>query len=126
MQNVKWVNQNHPQTLQIGVILLYIDAFFLLIGGGLGSSIGLIGVVVSVGAALGIASNKKLGWYAGIAVSALIPLLMAWAVARWFLGSSGGVSPFSLNFVMNALFPVAQLVALIHPMSRAYGKVFFD
>lgn len=121
VQNLRWVNQNHPQTLNIGVILLYIDAFFLLIGGAIGSGIGLLLAVGSVVAGVGIANDKRKAWYLGVVISAIVPALLFLVLVDRGFGEL-----FDANFLLNAVFPVAQLVALIHPQSRNYVKIWFE
>jgi len=118
---MRWVNPNHPQTLNIGVILLYIDAFFLLIGGSIASGIGLLLAVGSVVAGVGIANDKRLAYYLGIAISAIVPALLALVVL-----DDGLDTLFDTNFLLNAIFPIAQFAALVHPQSRGYTKIWFE
>ncbi len=116
---MRWTNPNHPQTLHIGVILLYIDAFFALFGGARG--IGPLMTIGAVGSAVGIANDKRIAWYVGIALSALAPVVLA----RW-LWLNGLTNLFDFNVMIDAVFPIAQLVALVHPMSRSYVKSWFE
>ena len=121
MQNLRWVNPHHPQTLNIGVILLYIDAFFLVLGGSIASGLGLLLAVGSVGAGLGIANDKRIAYYVGIAISAIVPALLLMVVVQ-----DGLDTLFSTAFLLNAVFPVAQFAALVHPQSRSYTKIWFE
>src|SRR2546423_1401107 len=61
----RWTNPSQPQTLQIAVFLLYINAFFALLGG-LFSPIGLLLVAGGVGAGFGIANERKWGYGLGL------------------------------------------------------------
>lgn len=117
MQIERWTNQHHPQTLQIGVFLLYFDAFFSLFDVG---RYGILALVLAVGAAaagVGIANNKKIAWIGGIAVSAISILLL--------LSDFGGLS-FNLRLFISLVFPLAQFTALVHPMTRSYTKLYFE
>ena len=116
VENMRWFNQSHPQTLQIGVILLYIDGVLSLFRGA-----GLLLGVVAVGAAVGIANDKRIGWYAGIAVSAIFPLILA-----WILWNDGLGQLFDFDFMIAAVFPIAQLVALLHTQTQSHVKVWFQ
>ncbi|MGH9059166.1 MAG: hypothetical protein ACRDZY_06575, partial [Acidimicrobiales bacterium] len=73
----QWLNKTQPQTLQIGVVLLYLNAVFFLIFGVLGGALGAIGLVVVAGQAVGgfgIANEHKWGYWLGLA-AAIFPLL---------------------------------------------------
>lgn len=118
---MRWVNPNHPQTLNIGVILLYIDAFFLVIGGQIASGIGLILAIGSVVAGVGIANDKRPAYYLGVLISAIVPALLLYVV--W---QDGLDTLLNTSFLLSAVFPVAQLAALVHPMSRNYTKIWFE
>lgn len=120
MQNVRWVNRHHPQTLYIGVILLYIDAALLLLFGAIASGLWFLIAAASVLAGLGIANDKRIAWYAGVAVSAISVLMLARNM--W----NDGLGEFDLNSLINAVFPIAQLTALVHPISRSYTRVYFE
>ncbi len=116
----RWTNPSLPQTLQMGMFLLYIDAVFGLLG--LRGPIGLFGLVLVVGSALaglGIANEYKWAWKLGVAVStlALIPLVIILA------DDPGEI--FDISLLIYAIFPVAQFALLIHPQSRQYQKVWF-
>lgn len=118
---MRWVNQSHPQTLNIGVILLYFDAVFMVIGGRITSGLGLILALASVGAGVGIANDKRAAWYLGVVVSAILPAILLYVV--WNDGLS---TLFDVSFMINAVFPIAQLAALVHPISRNYVKTWFE
>jgi hypothetical protein len=117
MQFSRWTNPSLPQTLQIGMFLLYIDAVFGVLGlRGSITPIGLVLALVSALAGLGIANEYKWGWRLGVAVSAL-------ALIPFVLALADGANVILL--ALAALFPVAQFALLVHPMSRNYQKVWF-
>src|SRR5579884_3026240 len=70
--NRRWLDRSQPQTLYMASVLLYINAVFLLLAllvygiGGLGI-LGLVLLFGQVGAAWGIANEKRLGYYLGVA-----------------------------------------------------------
>ena len=90
-------------------ILLYINAVLGLLGGL--SLISLLFVVGQVAAGLGIANERKWGYWLGVALTALI---VAWLVVN-----------FAFIAVISLLFYIAMLALLLHPMSRSYRKTWF-
>lgn len=118
---MRWVNQNHPQTLNIGVILLYFDAVFMVIGGRITSGLGILLAAGSVAAGVGIANDKRIAWYLGVVLSAILPMILLFV-----LWSDGLSTLFDTSFLIGAIFPIAQLLALVHPMSRSYVKTWFE
>ena len=111
MNERRWFNPNQPQTLQIAVILLYLDSVFLLIGGALGLWLFLVTMVAMAAGAFGIANEKKWGYALGLAGA--IPNLLAPFV--YGLGSN----------ILNLIFSVALVALLVHPMSRDYQRIWF-
>jgi hypothetical protein len=109
----RWINQTHPQTLLLGVYLLYLDALFAVVFGLINKTIDPITAVIaagSVAAGYGIANDRRPAWYGGIVVSVIGVLLI---LATGFILS------------INLLFAVAQVALLVHPMSRNYVKTWF-
>ncbi len=115
--------------MQIAVILLYIQGIFGLIsglGGGLVFVLSLIFSLGMIASAVGIANGKRAGWVAGIVLSILSLALTLWIIAVIVLG------PLSLGFtgfifsLINIAFQVALVVALLHPQSREYQKIWFE
>ncbi len=109
----KWLPTSQPQTLQIGVWLLYWNAFLgivaILVSRALvGVSLAL--VVAEVAGGYGIANERKWGYFT--AVGAAVAFLV-------FEVGTGGAS---LLFV---LFQLALIVLLLHPLSRSYYKIWF-
>jgi hypothetical protein len=110
----RWINQTHPQTLLFGTYLLYFDAFWAVVNALLFGVRGPIPLLLGAGAAgagYGIANDKKVAWYVGVAVSAV-------GLAFRFLF-------FGLADAIGLLFAVAQVALLVHPMSRNYVKTWF-
>ena len=120
MESRQWLNRSQPQTLQIAVMLLYLNAFFQLIrglgGGSIFLSVGLVVLVGEVAGAFGIANERKWGYYVGLAASGLVAAL-AVAVA-WVVG-------FAFASLLNMMFDVAVVALLLHPMSRSYKSIWF-
>jgi len=114
MSNYRWVDQTQPQTLYIAVILLYVNAAFEVLFGGLFSPIGLLFAVGQVGAGLGIANEKKWGYGLGVAM-AFLPFLLQLLL----LGS-----PFATGLI-TLLFEIALVCLLLHPQSREYQRIWF-
>lgn len=148
MRFTRWWNPSLPQTLIISTWLLYADAvftFLALLGTGFGSSayvfiaplitdasnladFGTVNIVVTLVvlasgfvygfAALGVANGQKIGWRVGIGVAAgavILPVLS---------GQFGAL--ISSLYIVTYLFNVALLVALLHPESREYQRVWFE
>lgn len=119
----RWTNPSLPQTLQIGMWLLYIDAAFgLLFGQALVVfPLGLLVLLGSALAALGIANELKWAYILGVVVSALalVPFVL--------IGAFDGIGTLlGIDVILNMIFPVAQFVALVHPQSRSYQKIWFS
>ena len=117
MNETRWINPHQPQTLYMGVILCYVQAFFALLSLGYLSALGLL-ITVGLGAGgFGIANEKKWGY--ALAVSAAV-LQVALFVAF------GGISGLGNVFVlMSFAFDVLLVVLLLHPMSRDYQRIWF-
>jgi len=118
MDTRRFFNPSQPQTLQISVWLLYFNAFFALLTVLSGFPAALIGVAACGGAAYGIANEKRWGYYLGVAVAILNVALLVWA--------AGGLTEvFRLSSLVSLIFDVALVVALLHPMSRDYQRIWF-
>jgi hypothetical protein len=117
MERRKWFDSTQPQTLQIAVILLYINAAFGILSaigaGGIGLLI--LPIILEGFAAHGIANERRLGYIGGIILSAIFAVL---SVALFV--DLGGFS-----LLLNVVFSVALFVALVHPMSREYQRIWF-
>lgn len=119
MNDYRWFNPSQPQTLQIGVILCYINAVFGLLFGVVAST-ALVGVLIVVGLAaggFGIANEKKWGYTVAVA-AAVIHVVMYLAIFRF-----DTVQRFDL--LVSFMFDVALVLLLVHPMSRDYQRIWF-
>ena len=140
MSKRRWYNPNVPQTLAIAQMLLYLDAFWLVIavlfggretaigsGGLIGSLLGLAGIAAYIYGASGIANTEKRGYQVAILAS-FLPL-----IRRVVLVVLAGASIFgNLGFiflagnVLNVMFEYALIGLLLHPMSRNHEKAYFS
>jgi hypothetical protein len=126
MELRRWTNPHQPQTLYLATILLYVRAVLgLLLGGTVyaiywGPLINLLASALMVLGGLGIANERRWGYRLAVGVTALglYPFL------AWILTEGPGVMV-DVNFIMLALFPVAQFILLLHPMSRDHQRVWF-
>ena len=127
MQTRRWVNQTLPQTLQIAVFLVYINAVFraldiLRVGIGNVLGAGLFGflffaeVPAGIGAGYGIANEKKWGYFVGVAV-AFLPF-----VTRVYFDGIGNLLS---TDAISLLFQIALVCLLLHPQSRDYQRLWF-
>jgi hypothetical protein len=110
---LRWLDRSQPQTLVTATMLLYLNAALAVLfslGFGL-SPIGLVEVAGQVAAGLGIANEKKWGYWLGVALTALVVALL--------------VLFFSFAAVINLIFYLALLALLLHPQSRSYRKIWF-
>ena len=145
MRFTRWWDHSLPQTLSIGVILLYVNAAFgamAVLGLGFSSPYELVpfvalnrirtidgfdavqtisvfaGTAAYLFAALGIANSQKIGWKVGIAVAAgavVLPVYIHLFVGR-----------LQTTYLIGFLFDVALLVALLHPQSREHQRIWFQ
>lgn len=113
MPAIKWLDRTQPQTLQIATMIMYINAAFDLIGGVafVLFPIGAILTLGSIAAGIGIANEKKVGYWLGVVIAAL-PLVLI------ITGRFGAT-------LISLLFEVALVALLVHPQSRSYQKTWF-
>ena len=116
MQTRRWVNPSQPQTLQIAVFLLYINAALALLSGAVFGA-GLLFIIGSVAGGYGIANEQKWGYGVGLAAALLFPVL------RFSLGGFDGLLR-GTGFI-NLMFEVALIALLLHPQSREYQRIWF-
>jgi hypothetical protein len=116
METRRWLNQSQPQTLVIAVMLLYLDAVFIALSGGIFSGLGLIIIVGSVAAGYGIANERKWGYFLGIGIAVFF--LLPFALTLVDNGNLGG------NMI-GLLFAIAKFALLVHPQSRSYQRIWF-
>lgn len=118
MEDRKWLNQTQPQTLQVAVMLLYLNAVITIITGGIFSFIGIIIAIGEAAGGFGIANERKWGYYLGVA-AAILPL--AWVV---YLVLDGASLVIGLGLI-GLLFQIALVALLLHPQSREYERIWF-
>ncbi len=121
METRRWTNPTQPQTLQIAVFLLYINAVLSALLGAIVSPIGLVLVIGQAGAGYGIANEKRWGYWLGVAIATLglVPFVLA-------VLDSGVGTVFSINFLISLLMPAALFALLLHPTSRDYQRIWFS
>ena len=115
MNEYRFLNPSQPQTLVNATILLYIEAFFGLIGSGGLAAIILISVGQGVGG-FGIANEKRWGY--GLALGSGVLNVVAWL---YFFGSD----VFGFPIIISFGFAVLLVALLVHPMSRDYQRIWF-
>ena len=108
----RWLDRTQPQTLNIAVILLYINAAFNVLAGFSDARFLLLGVGEVV-AGYTIANEKKWGYRLGVFM-AFLPL-----VALIFFNNAFAVGLISL------IFQVALVCLLLHRQSREYQRIWF-
>jgi hypothetical protein len=116
METRRWTNPSQPQTLQIAVILLYINAVFGLLLG----SVGLLFVVAFAAGGFGIANEKKWGYWLAVGAAGLRLLVYV-----PFVLDEGFGAVLNLSLLLALVFPVALFALLVHPMSRSYQRIWF-
>ena len=109
----RWLNNTQPQTLQIAVMLLYLNAVFFALSGLLLSPYGLPLIVGQAAGAYGIANERKWGYVLAV-VMAVAPLALIILHRSLF-----GVS------LLTLMFEVALVALLVHPQSREYQRTWF-
>ena len=116
MNERRWFNQSHPQTLQIAVMLCYFRIVFGLLFFFVSGPLFLLSDILLGMCAFGVANDKRVAWQGGVVVSGLVMVLF---VATFLLG--GG-----LNVVLPTMIAVALFVLFVHPESRNYQKIWFS
>jgi hypothetical protein len=113
----RWFNQSLPQTLQIAVMLLYIDAVFLLINFAV-FGLGLVLLAGMVAGGFGISNEKKWGYVVALIVSILQVVLLLAVVSLGTIFSDVGL-------LLTFMFNIGLVALLLHPMSREYQRIWF-
>ena len=114
MNERRFLNQYQPQTLVMGTILCYVQAFFALL---YVSAPGLL-IAAALGfGAYGIANEKKWGYGLACATAILIVVLV--------LGIAG-IDVLEFPLIINFMFDVALVALLLHPQSRDYQRIWFS
>ena len=117
MRKTRWLNNTQPQTLQIAVILLYLNAAFTLVFFGTGGLIGLrlLLIIAEIAGGYGVANEKKWGYLVAV-VAAVIPVVLLVQI-------SGGAIFGQL--LLTLMLQIALIALLLHPQSRAYQRIWF-
>jgi hypothetical protein len=118
METTRWTNPTQPQTLQSSVILLYINAAFGVLFGGLGG-LGFPIAIARVAGGWGIANERKWGYQLAVVV-AVLPFLFLYVD----LGLSG-IADNLLPILIGFAFDIVLLALLLHPQSRDYQRIWF-
>jgi hypothetical protein len=112
MPPIRWVDRSQPQTLMMATVLMYLNAALsLLFGGALFSVIGAVLFLGPIPAGLGIANEKRWGYWAGVVLACLD---VAWFALH-----------LSFSSLVSVLFYGAEVALLLHPDSRSYRKIWF-
>jgi hypothetical protein len=112
MATHRWLDRTQPQTLVMATLLLYINAALgVLTLELLVFPVGTIVVVAEVASAWGIANEKKLGYWLGVAAA--------------LVGLGFTILYFSFGAVLSLIFWAALVGLLLHPQSREYRRVWF-
>jgi hypothetical protein len=123
METRRWTNPTQPQTLQMAVILLYIEAVLGVLFGQVFAlfPIGLLLVAGQAAGGFGIANERKWGYRLAVTVATLglVPFVLAAA-------QDGVEAIFDVGFLISLVFPVALFALLLHPMSRDYQRIWFQ
>lgn len=121
METRRWTNPTQPQTMQIAVYLLYINAVLSALFGAIVSPIGLVLVIGQAAAGFGIANERRWGYWLGVVIATLglVPFVLA------VLDDGLGVA-LSFGFLISLLMPAALFALLLHPTSREYQRVWFN
>jgi len=114
--NTQWLDRSHPQTLYMATVLLYVNAVFWAIAILLGVPWALIPAVAAMLAGLGLANEKRLGYWGALAIATIDLLYFLYAIL---------VGLASLGLVINLLFAVVLFALLVHPMTRNYERIWF-
>lgn len=110
--SLRWIDRTQPQTLMMATVIMYINAVFGLLDGQVFVvPIGTILVLGQAAAGLGVANEKKWGYWLGVALTALWIAFM--------------ILSFSFVLILNLLFYGALLALLLHPQSRNYRRTWF-
>jgi hypothetical protein len=120
METRRWTNPSQPQTLQIAVFLLYINAVFSVLQAY--SPLLTVSALAGAVGAYGIANSRRWGYRLAVASSAIEVLLFA----LFPLLDFGPELLFNLRFLILIVFPVALFCALLHPDSREHQRIWFD
>jgi hypothetical protein len=113
----RFFNPSQPQTLQIAVLLLYLNAALdLLFSFGFLGPLGLALIVGMAAGAFGIANEQKWGYGLAVAVAILRVVLLVGLF---------GAEVLDFPLIITLLFDGALVALLVHPESRDYQRIWF-
>jgi hypothetical protein len=117
MERRRFFAPDQPQTLQIAIVLLYLNAAFLVVDmlAGGANLVGLLFALAEAGAAYGIANERRAGYIVGVVVSVLVLAFSVLVMVLYGL----------LGNILNLLFDGALVALLLHPHSRSYQRIYF-
>ncbi len=109
----KWLDRTQPQTLMIATMLLYLNAILGLISGSFLAlfPIGLLIIVAQTAGGLGIANDRKLGYWLAVVIAVGSLALVLWDFR-------------AVSFI-TLIFQIGLVALLLHPQSRSYKKTWF-
>jgi hypothetical protein len=113
------MDHSQPQTLQTGVMLIYLLAAMNIISAllfGAGGYFLILLVAGSILGAVGIANDSKGGYRVAIAFT-ILPLLYLVVLMVWY-----HVAAFP---TITELMEIALVCLLLHPQSREYARIWF-
>jgi hypothetical protein len=114
----RFFNPSQPQTLQIAVLLLYLNAALGLVFGMVSLS-PLLALATIIGMAVGgfgIANEKKWGYAIGV-VAAVAQVSMLLIIF--------GIEVLEFPIIITLMFDGALVALLVHPESRDYQRIWF-
>jgi uncharacterized membrane protein (DUF2068 family) len=121
METRRWTNPTQPQTLQIAVYLLYIDAVFSVLFGRIMNPLILVVTIAQAVAGFGIANEKRWGYWLGVATAGFSLIPFAYLLAVEGIGIALG-----FNFLFQLIMPLALFGLLLHQQSREYQRIWFS
>jgi hypothetical protein len=122
METGRWTDPSQPQTLQIAVVLSYINAVLALLALFQADAIAVVGLAQGV-AAYAIANDKRWGYRLGVALAVLTAVLTVVNVAG--LVHLAGGHAIDLSVVLQLVFSIALVALLVHHESREYQRIWF-
>lgn len=113
----RFFNQFQPQTLQIAVLLLYLNAALdLLFGFGALGPLGLLFIAGMAVGAYGIANEWRWAYQLAVVVAVLrVVVFVAYL----------GIDVLDFPWILTLLFDGALVGLLVHPQSREYQRIWF-
>ena len=112
MADLRWVDKTQPQTLMMATIIMYINAALGVFDGeAFAFPLGTLLALGPVAAGLGIANEKKWGYWLGVGLAVLQLLFI--------------IVFFRAVDIINLLFYGALVALLLHPQSRNYRRTWF-